>query len=88
MDRVSADYMGMLATVIMRCAPGHPGAEGRRDPVMTAIRMEELAEPYIRRGRSATSRRTAWCCSPPVPETRTFPPTPRQYSGRWRSRPT
>ena len=30
-------------------APGHPGAPRARTRVMTAIRMEELAEPYIRR---------------------------------------
>ncbi|HET9441568.1 MAG TPA: UMP kinase [Longimicrobiales bacterium] len=50
MDRVSADYMGMLATVInalaMQDMLERKGVETR---VMTAIRMEELAEPYIRR---------------------------------------
>jgi uridylate kinase len=50
MDRVSADYMGMLATVInalaMQDILEKKGIETR---VMTAIRMEELAEPYIRR---------------------------------------
>ena len=50
MDRVSADYMGMLATVInalaLQDALERYGVETR---VMTAIRMEELAEPYIRR---------------------------------------
>lgn len=50
MDRVSADYMGMLATIINGLALQdmleRKGVETR---VMTAIRMEELAEPYIRR---------------------------------------
>ncbi len=50
MDRVSADYIGMLATVINALAVQdileRKGIETR---VMTAIRMEELAEPYIRR---------------------------------------
>jgi uridylate kinase len=50
MDRVSADYMGMLATVVNALAIQdvleRKGIETR---VMTAIRMEELAEPYIRR---------------------------------------
>jgi uridylate kinase len=50
MDRVSADYMGMLATVInalaMQDILERKGIDTR---VMTAIRMEELAEPYIRR---------------------------------------
>jgi len=50
MDRVQADYMGMLATVINALAVQdlleHKNVETR---VMTAIRMEEVAEPYIRR---------------------------------------
>ncbi len=50
MDRVTADYMGMLATVInamaMQDMLERKGVETR---VLTAIRMEELAEPYIRR---------------------------------------
>jgi len=50
MDRVQADYMGMLSTVINALAVQdlleHKGVETR---VMTAIRMEEVAEPYIRR---------------------------------------
>lgn len=49
-DRVSADYMGMLATVINALALQdileRKGVETR---VLTAIRMEQLAEPYIRR---------------------------------------
>jgi uridylate kinase len=50
MDRVQADYMGMLATIINALAVQdlleRKGVETR---VMTAIRMEEIAEPYIRR---------------------------------------
>ncbi len=50
MDRVAADYMGMLGTVINALALQdvleRVGVDTR---VMTAIRMEELAEPYIRR---------------------------------------
>lgn len=50
MDRVSADYMGMLATVINALAVQDmlekKGVETR---VLSAIRMEALAEPYIRR---------------------------------------
>jgi uridylate kinase len=49
-DRVSADYMGMLATVInalaLQAALERQGVETR---VMTAIAMAQLAEPYIRR---------------------------------------
>ena len=50
MDRVNADYMGMLGTVINGLALQDVlEREGVDTRVMTAIRMEELAEPYIRR---------------------------------------
>ena len=50
MDRVQADYMGMLATVINALAVQDLlEAKGIDTRVMTAIRMEEIAEPYIRR---------------------------------------
>jgi uridylate kinase len=50
LDRVSADYMGMLGTVINALAfQDNLEREGVDTRVMTAIRMEELAEPYIRR---------------------------------------
>lgn len=49
MDRATADYMGMLATVInalaLRDALEHAGAATR---VQTAIWMQEIAEPFIR----------------------------------------
>ena len=50
MDRVSADYMGMLSTVINALALQdlleHEGVDTR---LLTAIRMDEVAEPFIRR---------------------------------------
>ncbi|MEN8375707.1 MAG: UMP kinase [Gemmatimonadota bacterium] len=50
MDRVNADYMGMLATIINALAlQDHLERNGVETRVMTAIRMEQLAEPYIRR---------------------------------------
>ncbi|WP_373059635.1 UMP kinase [Gemmatimonas sp.] len=50
MDRVGADYMGMLGTVINAMAMQDVlEKRGLDTRVMTAIRMEELAEPYIRR---------------------------------------
>lgn len=50
LDRVSADYMGMLATVINALAVQDIlERKGVQTRVMTAIRMESLAEPYIRR---------------------------------------
>jgi len=50
MERVQADYMGMLATVINALAvQDRLERKGVHTRVMTAIRMEEIAEPYIRR---------------------------------------
>jgi uridylate kinase len=50
MDRVTADYMGMLGTVINALALQDVLEKKNVDTrVLTAIRMEELAEPYIRR---------------------------------------
>ncbi len=50
MDRVGADYMGMLGTVINAMALQDVlEKKGLDTRVMTSIRMEELAEPYIRR---------------------------------------
>ena len=50
MDRATADYMGMLATVInglaLQDALERIGIQSR---VQTAIAMHEIAEPYIRR---------------------------------------
>lgn len=50
MDRASADYMGMLATVIngiaLQDALERSGCETR---LLTAIAMSEICEPYIRR---------------------------------------
>lgn len=50
MDRATADYMGMLATVInalaLQDALEHQGVQTR---VQTAVEMHQVAEPYIRR---------------------------------------
>lgn len=50
MDRATADYMGMLATMLnglaLQDALENAGVHTR---VLTAIEMQELAEPYIRR---------------------------------------
>ena len=50
MDRAQADYMGMLATVINSLAL-QDTLEQLEQPtrVMTALHMEQIAEPYIRR---------------------------------------
>jgi len=50
MDRANADYMGMLATVINALALQDAlEKHGVFTRVLSAIQMEELAEPYIRR---------------------------------------
>jgi uridylate kinase len=50
MDRVNADHMGMLATVINALAmQDRLEQQGLFTRVMSAIKMEEIAEPYIRR---------------------------------------
>lgn len=50
MDRATADYMGMLATIINALAL-QDALEKRNVPtrVQTAIEMRQIAEPYIRR---------------------------------------
>jgi uridylate kinase len=50
MDRVSADYMGMLATVMNALAlQDAMEKNGVCTRVQTAINMQQVAEPYIRR---------------------------------------
>jgi uridylate kinase len=50
MDRVTADHMGMLATVINSLALQHALEKfGMYTRVMTALKMDQVAEPYIRR---------------------------------------
>jgi len=50
MDRASADYMGMLATVINGLALQDALEKiGIQTRVLSAIEMREIAEPYIRR---------------------------------------
>ena len=50
MDRASADYMGMMATVMNALAMQDAIERiGLPTPVLSAIEMRELGEPYIRR---------------------------------------
>src|SRR3954462_12742749 len=50
MDRASADYMGMLATVMNALALQNTLEKlGAKTRVQSAIEMQELCEPYIRR---------------------------------------
>ena len=62
MDRTTADYMGMLATVInglaLQSALEQIGVETR---VQTAIEMKNVAEPFILRPRHSASRTGPRC---------------------------
>ena len=50
LDRVQGDYMGMLATVINSMAlQSHLEEVGVTTRLLTAIKMEQIAEPFIRR---------------------------------------
>ena len=50
MDRVQGDYMGMLATVINGMAlQGALEDKGLKTRLQTALKMESIAEPYIKR---------------------------------------
>ena len=50
MDRAHADYMGMLATVINSLALQQAlESRGSKTRVLSALEMERVAEPYIRR---------------------------------------
>ena len=50
MDRVQADYMGMLATVINSMALQDALEKtGVKTRLLTAIKMEQICEPFIRR---------------------------------------
>ena len=76
MERTTADYMGMLATVMnalgMQAALETLGVFTR---VISAIPMDQICEPYIRRRAVGTWKRSASAYLPPAPATRISPPT-------------
>jgi amino acid kinase family protein len=74
MDRATADYAGMLATVLNSLS-------SRRS------RSPRSPSPTSGGGRSATSRRGASSSSPPGPATRSSRPTRRRRCERSRSAP-
>jgi len=88
MDRVTADYMGMLGTVINALAL-QDALENMGQPtrVQTAISMHQIAEPYIRRPPSVTWRRAGSSSLPPAVAIPTSAPTRRPPCARSRSRP-
>jgi uridylate kinase len=77
MERASADYMGMLATVLNALALQNAlERAGIITRVQSAIEMRQLAEGYI-----------AWSFLQAGPEIPTSQPILPQRSGRWRSAP-
>jgi len=81
-DRVSADYMGMLGTVINALAfQDVLEREGLDTRVMTAIRMEEIASRTSGAEPSGTSRRGAVSSSRRAPAICTSRPTPPRCCG-------
>ena len=90
MDRATADYMGMLATVMNGLAL----QDGTRAPRRADARPHRHRDASRWPSRSsaaapsATSRRGASSCSPPAPATPTSPPTRPPPCARWKSRPT
>jgi uridylate kinase len=85
MDRVSADHMGMLATVINALALQDAlEKQGIHTRVQSAIEMNPLsaAAPFV------TWRKTGWSSSPEARGTRTFRPTPPLPCAPWRSKRT
>jgi len=87
-DRATADYMGMLATVINALALQDAFEKiGVPTRVLSAIEMQQVAEPYIRRRATRHLEKGRVVTSPPVRATRSSRPTPPPASARWRSAP-
>ena len=88
MERATADYVGMLATV-MNAITLQDGLERAGVPtrVQTAIAMQEVAEPYIRRKAIRHLEKNRVVVSAPVAATPSSPPTPPRPCGPLKSMP-
>ena len=86
MDRATADYMGMLATVLnaltLQDALEKLGCYTR---VMSAMDVTEVAEPYVRRRAIRHLEKGRVVIFAAGPATRSSPPTPPPPSELWRS---
>ena len=61
MDRATADYMGMLATVMNSLALSDSlDKAGATSRVMSAISIEQVVEPYVRPKALQYLRRVRW----------------------------
>jgi len=88
MDRVTADQMGMLATVINSLALSDALEQmGVPTRVMTAIEMRQLAEPYIRRRAIRHLEKGRIVIFAAGTSNPYFPRIPRPRCGRSKSRP-
>lgn len=89
MDRATADYIGMIATVMnamtLQDALEQAGVPTR---VQTAIAMQEVAEPYIRRRAMRHLEKAASSSSVRVPAIRSSPPIPLLPCERLKLTPT
>ena len=83
MNRANSDLMGMLGTVINALALQDAiENHGRPTRAMSAVNMDQVAEPYIRRRAVRHLERVASSSSARVPATRTSLPTPRPHCAR------
>jgi uridylate kinase len=94
MDRATADYMGMLATVMNALALADAmDKQGLIARVMSAIAIEQVVEPYVRPKALQYLEEGRWWCSLRAPATRSSRPTPplrcvaRKSVPKWCSRP-
>jgi len=70
MKRAPADHMGMLATVINALALGEAlNNEGLETRIMSAIDMNKVAEPFIRKRAISHRSRGGFCCLAEAQET-------------------
>ena len=89
MDRVQADYMGMLATVINSMALQDALEKVElKTRLLTAIKMEQICEPFIRRRAVRHLEKVVWLFSEQVPVIRTSQPIQQHLCGQLRSMPT
>ena len=88
MERASADYMGMLATVLNALALQNAlERSGVMTRVQSAIEMRQLAEGYIRRRAIRPSRKKRVVIFADAPAIPIFRRTPLPRFAPWRSAP-
>jgi uridylate kinase len=85
MDRATADYMGMMATVMnalaLKDAMGKVGVVAR---VQSALTMQQIAEPYVRGKAMQYLEEGKVVILVPAPATPSSPPIPLQRCAAWK----